>query len=60
MQGISADELQRRILQTAPKTQATRPDFVKFHDDKRCSTSSHCDQPSCNPARVAGCVLRDP
>lgn len=35
MQGCSADDLKSKICSASgPKTQATTPDYVKFHDDK--------------------------
>lgn len=37
MQGIAQDELEKKLLASeGPKTQATKADFVKFHDDKVC------------------------
>lgn len=34
-QGINRDELEQKLLASeGPKTQGTKADFVKFHDDK--------------------------
>lgn len=47
LQGISVDDLKSKLNSASgPKTQATTPDYVKFHDDKVfCMHSS----PPANP-----------
>jgi hypothetical protein len=42
-QGIDVSEVERKLLASeGPKSQATKPDFVKFHDDKvRWASRSH-------------------
>lgn len=44
IQGIPREDLEKKLLAIeGPKSQATKADFVKFHDDKVCS---------CNVSRV--------
>ena len=37
-------ELEEKLLTgtSSPQTQATKPDYVKFHDDKVCRASRAC------------------
>ena len=46
-QGISVDDLKSKLNSASgPKTQATTPDYVKFHDDKVLYSQLTTSKPS--------------
>jgi p25-alpha len=40
LQGVEAEELKKMVQSSQPKTNATTPDAVKFHDDKSLYTGT--------------------